>query len=601
MAVADLLAGLPGAISENIARDTKTASEFQDAKIKERDWRRQRETQFILSKYSNERGELTPEGAQAAMQHAARADLLPEVQKAIEERTTTALQSQIDAHQKRMLLKEMGVNPSLVSLPSSSTPERVEAPQEAPDTTGFTTPDMMPAARPGRPDLREGEVRVPGAPEAMPEPTQATFKAPQGTYWSDAMREQPRDVSSGAAGAGADDFEAGGAKYVSLKGKSPAAVAAVRLQVEQNLGAAPGASIEEIEASYNKLRKALYSPAVAGQMPLMAFLDPKTGKIDLGAYEKHKADIRTKSAEAESKLAQAPAEQVKQRRGEMLEEQAAGIALTGAKNTAAEKNTEREAIGGMVSTANAVAGINLDPSKFSGEGAMKEARDVTGRVIQNKKAQNLLAQPDFLAGDWNKVITEVQTIKAAVQASDKIPGTESGEMALIGMMAPNLNPAEMKRLGMLHDGGLTEKGWDFLARALTKIPQDEVKHNLMRMLQHSTGLAADVAKYSAPKGQGGNYAYTTPKAADATFSTGAALAGGNPVTPEPKEPTDAEVRAMKPAEAKAAKEAKFKREKAAKAAAKGPKTVTSQAQYDALPAGTIYLDASGNKHKKGGK
>lgn len=561
MAVAELLAGLPGSIGEDIARNTKTAADWQDAKIKERDWRRQRETQFILSKYSNERGELTAEGAQAAMQHASRADLLPEVQKAIEERTVSALQSQIDAHGNRQLLESMGVRPSLVSLPTSSMPERIEQTREQPDLTGFTTPDMA-QQQPRSEPLREGEVRVPGAPEAMPAPTEAVYRAPQGTYFSDAMREQPSSAGVATGGQGGTDFDAGGSKYVSLKDKAPSAVAAVRLQVEQNLGIAPGAPVEEVEAAYNQLRKAIYAPAVAGQLPLIAFRDPKTKVLDLGAWEKHRGDIRTKAAEAEAKLSQAPAEQVKQRRGEMLEEQSAGIALAGAKNAAEEKNVERKAIGGMVETANAVGGINLDPSKFAGEGAMKEARDVTGRVIQNKKAQALLKDPNFLMGDWNKVITEVQTIKAAVQASDKIPGTESGEMALIGMMAPNLNPAEMKRLGMMHDGGLTEKGWDFLARALTKIPQEEVKQNLMRMLQHSTGLAADVKKYSAAPGQGGNYSFTTPKAADATFSTSAAMGqSAAPAAAAPKEQPAADPGRMKPAEGKAEKERRFQEEK----------------------------------------
>ncbi len=37
------------------------------------------------------------------------------------------------------------------------------------------------------------------------------------------------------------------------------------------------------------------------------------------------------------------------------------------------------------------------------------------------------------------------------------------------------------------------------------------------------------------------------------------------------------------------------------AAPSGPPTITSKAQYDALPAGESYLDAQGNPHVKGGK
>lgn len=562
MSLAEVIAGIPAAVSKDVADAQTSAASWQDAQIKRRDWQRQRETQFILSKYSNERGELTAEGAQAAMQHASRADLLPEVQKAIEERTVSSLQSQIDAHANRQALESMGVRPSLVSQPTSSMPERIEQPQEQPDLTWFTTPDMA-QQQPRSAPLREGEVRVPGAPEAMPAPTEAVYRAPQGTYWSDAMREQPTSAGATAGGQGGADFDTGGSKYVSLKDKAPSAVAAVRLQVEQNLGIAPGAPVEEVEAAYNRLRKAIYAPAVAGQLPVTAFRDPKTNRIDLGAWEKHKADIRTKAAEAEAKLSQAPAEQVKQRRGEMLEEQSAGIALTGAKNTATEKNAEREAVGGMIANVNPMAeklyGVTMDPAKVTDA---KAAQEISDRVGAAAEVYDFIQRPGSMEGSWNKVLADMMTVKGALQTMDKIAGTESGERTVVNMLYPDMGLDGMIRMGWLDKGGLTEKGLSALSTQYTNVGAAEVRRNISNMIKHSATLRGALEKYKAGKDGPKNYSFASPKAADATFSTGAAMGQGvAPAAPAPKEQPAADPGKMKPADGKAEKERRFQEEK----------------------------------------
>lgn len=538
---------------------SQRAAQGQANADKARDIWRKRKLQSILSKHVDASGSVV--NPDALFAEAAASGLAPEARSTLESQALATRENQLRLAEADIGLQTYGLRPSdsvAASQPgrpvmdSSQVGSQEERIRQNAAAMGVDPGESVGRSQAPATAVPTDGVRIAGNLPQMPEEGMGYTEGTNRNFLSKALAQRPDMMAGMDAMGGAGGGMGAQIEPTKLTDKDPRYVATVKDFAIRSGLSPKDASLEQIAGALDAYNELKASTVTAGVKPPMAFRG-KDGRIDYGAWLGHLAEKRGELAKIRLETATEQEKRGTEYSQQAQARQATENATTSAQNAAMEKNAERQAIGGMIGNVNVYAedlyGLRLDPAKIGDE---KEAREISDRVATAAKAVNFLKTPGVLEGSWNKVLTEMQTLKGAIQTMDKIPGTESGERTLVNMLYPNMDLKAMYRMGWLEHGGLTEKGLAAMATQFTNIGPDEVRRNVTNMIKHSVPLTGALKKYAAGKEGPRNYGYASPETVANPFA-------GAPA-PERKQaaPTPAEIAKMPPKGAREAQRKAFK-------------------------------------------